>query len=142
MAAYRQAQRRELAFSFVNAGMKVAIEPGSGIVENLSIFCGGVGPTLVKPTQTCRRLVGRCVYRQVYVDSERSAAVTAPVSLLQAVGGGSSFLKEDVDVSSGRAGYRKTLAISFFFKFYMHVVLEMSERVGKQKVSHARFCLK
>lgn len=58
VAAYRQAQRREFAFSLVNAGMKVALRSGSNIVESLSIFYGGVGATLIKPTQTCQRLVG------------------------------------------------------------------------------------
>ncbi|XP_028281008.1 aldehyde oxidase 5 isoform X2 [Parambassis ranga] len=113
VAVYRQAQRRELAFSFVNAGMKVAIEPRSDIVKKLSIFYGGVGPTLVKPTQTCQQLVGRSWGQDL---------------LSEACG----LLKDDVDVSKvihgGRAEYRKTLAISFFFKFYMHVVLEISER--------------
>lgn len=49
------------------------------------------------------------------------------------------FIKEDVDVSlsihGGRAEYRKTLAISFFFKFYMQVALEMRERVGKLQIT-------
>lgn len=59
VAAYRQAQRREFSFSFVNAGMKVAIKEGTDIVESLNIFYGGVGLTLVKPGQTCGQLIGR-----------------------------------------------------------------------------------
>lgn len=48
------------------------------------------------------------------------------------------FLKEDVDVSpvihGGEGEYRKTLVISFFFKFYMQVVLEMRDRVSKLSI--------
>uniref|UniRef100_A0A3B4ULP1 Aldehyde oxidase 5 n=1 Tax=Seriola dumerili TaxID=41447 RepID=A0A3B4ULP1_SERDU len=113
VAAYRQAQRREFAFSFVNAGMKVAIRAGTDIVESLSIYYGGVGSTLVKPGQTCKQLVGQSWGEDLLSEACR-------------------FLKEDVDVSpsihGGRAEYRKSLAISFFFKFYMQVVLEMTER--------------
>lgn len=61
VAAHRQAQRREFAFSFVNAGMKVVMREGTDMVESLNIYYGGVGSTLVKPRQTCRQLVGRFV---------------------------------------------------------------------------------
>ncbi|XP_044200638.1 aldehyde oxidase 5 [Thunnus albacares] len=113
VAAYRQAQRREFAFSFVNAGIKVAIREGSDIVESLNIYYGGVGSTLVKPGRTCQQLVGRSWGEDLLSEACR-------------------FLKEDVDVSpmihGGKAEYRKTLTISFFFKFYMQVVLEMRDR--------------
>ncbi|XP_051284247.1 aldehyde oxidase 5 isoform X1 [Dicentrarchus labrax] len=113
VAAYRQAQRREFAFSFLNAGMKVAIKEGTDVVESLSIYYGGVGPTLVKPKLTCQQLVSRSWGEDLLSE-------------------GCRLLKEDVDVSpsihGGRAEFRKTLAISFFFKFYMQVVLEMRER--------------
>ncbi|XP_071320850.1 aldehyde oxidase 5 isoform X2 [Trachinotus anak] len=113
IAAYRQAQRREFAFSFVNAGMKVVIREGTDIVESLNIYYGGVGSTLVKPRQTCQQLVGWSWGEDLLSEA-------------------CCLLKEDVDVPSsihgGRAEYRKSLAISFFFKFYMQVVLEMRER--------------
>uniref|UniRef100_A0A8C4IN06 xanthine dehydrogenase n=1 Tax=Dicentrarchus labrax TaxID=13489 RepID=A0A8C4IN06_DICLA len=119
VAAYRQAQRREFAFSFLNAGMKVAIKEGTDVVESLSIYYGGVGPTLVKPKLTCQQLVSRSWGEDLLSE-------------------GCRLLKEDVDVSpsihGGRAEFRKTLAISFFFKFYMQVVLEMRERVGKLRI--------
>uniref|UniRef100_A0A4W5RJZ4 xanthine dehydrogenase n=1 Tax=Hucho hucho TaxID=62062 RepID=A0A4W5RJZ4_9TELE len=59
VSAFRQAQRREFAFSIVNAGMKVVFKEGSNIVESLNIYYGGVGPTLVKVGRTCQKLVGR-----------------------------------------------------------------------------------
>ncbi|KAF0045812.1 hypothetical protein F2P81_002341 [Scophthalmus maximus] len=113
VAWYRQAQRREFAFAIVNAGMKVAVREGTDIVESLNVYYGGVGSTLVKCGRTCQQLVGRRWGEDLLTDACR-------------------FIKEDVDVSlsihGGRAEYRKTLAISFFFKFYMQVALEMRER--------------
>ncbi|XP_029597151.1 aldehyde oxidase 1-like [Salmo trutta] len=57
----KPAQRREFAFSIVNAGMKVVFRKGSNKVESLNIYYGGVGPTLVKVGHTCQKLVGQCV---------------------------------------------------------------------------------
>ncbi|XP_034470133.1 aldehyde oxidase 5 [Hippoglossus hippoglossus] len=138
VAAYRQAQRREFAFSLVNAGMKVVIREGTDIVESLNIYYGGVGPTLVRPGRTCQQLVGRyvCIFRfccklLIRVVTEQTRVSSRPWGenlLTEAC----HFLKEDVDVSSsihgGKGEYRKSLVFSFFFKFYMQVVLEMGER--------------
>uniref|UniRef100_A0A3Q1HX01 Aldehyde oxidase 5 n=1 Tax=Acanthochromis polyacanthus TaxID=80966 RepID=A0A3Q1HX01_9TELE len=104
VAAYRQAQRREFAFSFVNAGMKVAIREGTDIVESLKVYYGGVGSTLVKAEQTCEDFL-----------SEACRLLNVDINVSPSIHG-------------GRAEYRKTLAVSFFFKFYMQVVLEMTER--------------
>uniref|UniRef100_A0A8C4ILU3 2Fe-2S ferredoxin-type domain-containing protein n=1 Tax=Dicentrarchus labrax TaxID=13489 RepID=A0A8C4ILU3_DICLA len=125
VAAYRQAQRREFAFSFLNAGMKVAIKEGTDVVESLSIYYGGVGPTLVKPKLTCQQLVSRSWGEDLLSE-------------------GCRLLKEDVDVSpsihGGRAEFRKTLAISFFFKFYMQVVLEMRDHIVNFKLHIIQHC--
>uniref|UniRef100_A0A3B4Z5M9 Aldehyde oxidase-like n=1 Tax=Stegastes partitus TaxID=144197 RepID=A0A3B4Z5M9_9TELE len=113
VAAYRQAQRREFAFSFVNAGMKAVIREGTDTVESLSVYYGGVGPAVVKPKRTCQQLVGWSWREDFLSEACR-------------------LLNEDIDVSpaihGGKAEYRKALAVSFFFKFYMQVVLEMRER--------------
>ena len=59
MWAYRQALRREFAFSIVNAGMIVTLREGTDEVESLQVFYGGVAPTLVKARRTCKELTGR-----------------------------------------------------------------------------------
>uniref|UniRef100_A0A4W5RZF3 Aldehyde oxidase 5 n=1 Tax=Hucho hucho TaxID=62062 RepID=A0A4W5RZF3_9TELE len=68
VSAFRQAQRREFAFSIVNAGMKVVFKEGSNIVESLNIYYGGVGPTLVKVGLTPQALrcsaLGRCATQE------------------------------------------------------------------------------
>lgn len=46
---------------------------------------------------------------------------------------GTQLLEEEITVPStapgGQEEYRKTLVLSFFFKFYMKVLLELQERV-------------
>ncbi|KAJ3584143.1 hypothetical protein NHX12_014639, partial [Muraenolepis orangiensis] len=53
--AYRQAQRREFAFSIVNAGMKVSFRAGSHEVQSLNVFYGGVSRSLVRAKHTSRQ---------------------------------------------------------------------------------------
>uniref|UniRef100_A0A8C7LI67 xanthine dehydrogenase n=1 Tax=Oncorhynchus kisutch TaxID=8019 RepID=A0A8C7LI67_ONCKI len=117
VSAFRQAQRREFAFSIVNAGMKVLFREGTNIVESLNIYYGGVGPTLVKVGRTCQKLVGRSWGEDLLADACR-------------------LLEEEVELSDsahgGKVEYRKTLTTSFFFKFYMQVLQELRERVHIQ----------
>ncbi|XP_056157552.1 aldehyde oxidase 5 [Lampris incognitus] len=113
VGVFRQAQRRELAFSIVNAGMKVFIKEGTNLVESINIFYGGLGPTLVRARRTCQQLVGQSWDENLLSEACR-------------------LLEEDVEVSpsvhGGKAEYRKTLILSFFFKFYMQMVLELTEK--------------
>uniref|UniRef100_A0A671SQ22 Aldehyde oxidase 5 n=1 Tax=Sinocyclocheilus anshuiensis TaxID=1608454 RepID=A0A671SQ22_9TELE len=102
VSAFRQSQRREFAFSIVNAGMRVVFRHNSNVVENLDIFYGGVGPTLVKARHTCKELMGRKWDEKLLVE-------------------GTQFLEEEMY-------YRKTLVLRFFFKFYMQVLLEIQQK--------------
>uniref|UniRef100_A0A9J7XUY5 FAD-binding PCMH-type domain-containing protein n=1 Tax=Cyprinus carpio carpio TaxID=630221 RepID=A0A9J7XUY5_CYPCA len=107
VSAFRQAQRREFSFSIVNSGMRVTFRHDSNVVENLDIFYGGVGPTLVKARHTCKELMGR------YSHLEKLLVV------------GTQLLEEEIYVPptapGGQEEYRKALVLSFFFKFYMQV---------------------
>ncbi|XP_051550621.1 aldehyde oxidase 3-like [Myxocyprinus asiaticus] len=113
VSAFRQAQRREFAFSIVNAGMRVVFRQDSNVVEHLDIFYGGVGPTLVKARHTCMQLIGRPWNEKLLAE-------------------GIQLLEEEISLPptapGGREEYRKALVLSFFFKFYMQVLLELKER--------------
>ncbi|XDV22679.1 hypothetical protein PO909_027525 [Leuciscus waleckii] len=113
VSTFRQAQRREFAFSIVNAGMRVSFSHDSNVVEHLDIFYGGVGPTLVKARHTCKELMGRKWDEKLLVE-------------------GTQLLEEEISVPptapGGREEYRKALVLSFFFKFYMQVLLELQQR--------------
>uniref|UniRef100_A0A8C1JUK5 Aldehyde oxidase 5 n=1 Tax=Cyprinus carpio TaxID=7962 RepID=A0A8C1JUK5_CYPCA len=107
VSAFRQAQRREFSFSIVNSGMRVTFRHDSNVVENLDIFYGGVGPTLVKARHTCKELMGRKWDEKLLVV-------------------GTQLLEEEIYVPptapGGQEEYRKALVLSFFFKFYMQEV--------------------
>uniref|UniRef100_A0A8C2FD45 Aldehyde oxidase 5 n=1 Tax=Cyprinus carpio TaxID=7962 RepID=A0A8C2FD45_CYPCA len=113
VSAFRQAQRREFAFSIVNSGMRVTFRHDSNVVENLDIFYGGVGPTLVKARHTCKELMGRKWDEKLLVV-------------------GTQLLEEEIYVPptapGGQEEYRKALVLSFFFKFYMQVLLELQQK--------------
>uniref|UniRef100_A0A8C1K0M3 Aldehyde oxidase 5 n=1 Tax=Cyprinus carpio TaxID=7962 RepID=A0A8C1K0M3_CYPCA len=115
VSAFRQAQRREFSFSIVNSGMRVTFRHDSNVVENLDIFYGGVGPTLVKARHTCKELMGRKWDEKLLVV-------------------GTQLLEEEIYVPptapGGQEEYRKALVLSFFFKFYMQVTLELQQKVG------------
>uniref|UniRef100_A0A8C2EN16 xanthine dehydrogenase n=1 Tax=Cyprinus carpio TaxID=7962 RepID=A0A8C2EN16_CYPCA len=114
VSAFRQAQRREFAFSIVNSGMRVTFRHDSNVVENLDIFYGGVGPTLVKARHTCKELMGRKWDEKLLVV-------------------GTQLLEEEIYVPptapGGQEEYRKALVLSFFFKFYMQVLLELQQKL-------------
>uniref|UniRef100_A0A8C1JZ99 Aldehyde oxidase 5 n=1 Tax=Cyprinus carpio TaxID=7962 RepID=A0A8C1JZ99_CYPCA len=113
VSAFRQAQRREFSFSIVNSGMRVTFRHDSNVVENLDIFYGGVGPTLVKARHTCKELMGRKWDEKLLVV-------------------GTQLLEEEIYVPptapGGQEEYRKALVLSFFFKFYMQVTLELQQK--------------
>uniref|UniRef100_A0A671NEV5 Aldehyde oxidase 5 n=1 Tax=Sinocyclocheilus anshuiensis TaxID=1608454 RepID=A0A671NEV5_9TELE len=97
VSAFRQAQRREFAFSIVNSGMRVAFRHDSNVVENLDIFYGDVGSTLVKARHACKELMGRKWDEKLLVE-------------------GTQLLEEEMYVPptapGGQEEYRKALVLS------------------------------
>uniref|UniRef100_A0A8C9U8Q7 Aldehyde oxidase 5 n=1 Tax=Scleropages formosus TaxID=113540 RepID=A0A8C9U8Q7_SCLFO len=118
VSAFRQAQRREFAFSIVNAGMKVVFKEGTDTVQSLSIFYGGMGPTLLRVKRTCEGLVGMSWNEGLLEEACRLLA--EEVALPPTAHG-------------GKTEFRSILSLSFFFKFYMQVVQELREKVGRHK---------
>uniref|UniRef100_A0A3B4BGH6 Uncharacterized protein n=1 Tax=Periophthalmus magnuspinnatus TaxID=409849 RepID=A0A3B4BGH6_9GOBI len=106
VAAFRQAQRRELAFSIVNAGMKVTLQRDSNTIQSLRIFYGGVGPTLVTPALTCQRIRGCSRSWGEDLLSEACSSLTEEVRVSASIPG-------------GKHEYRKTLIwiVSFLCVF-------------------------
>nr|XP_006636840.1 PREDICTED: aldehyde oxidase-like isoform X1 [Lepisosteus oculatus] len=113
VSAFRQAQRREFAFSIVNSGMRVVFEEGTNVVKSLNIFYGGVGPTLIRASYTCQELAGRLWDEKTLQEACR-------------------LLGEEISLSpsapGGRVEFKKTLTLSFFFKFYMQVLQKLKNR--------------
>uniref|UniRef100_A0A0G2K1Z5 Aldehyde oxidase 3 n=1 Tax=Rattus norvegicus TaxID=10116 RepID=A0A0G2K1Z5_RAT len=112
VSAFRQAPRQQNAFAIVNAGMRVAFKEDTNTITDLSILYGGIGATVVS-AKSCQQLIGRCWDEEMLDDAGRM--IREEVSLLTAAPG-------------GMVEYRKTLAISFLFKFYLDVLKQLKRR--------------
>ncbi|XP_045150821.1 aldehyde oxidase 3-like isoform X2 [Echinops telfairi] len=113
VSAFRQAPRQQNALATVNAGMRVLFKDGTHTIADLSIFYGGVGPTTRSATKSCRQLIGRCWDERMLSDACRLVLdeVTLPDS-----------------APGGMVEFRRTLMISFLFKFYLDVLQQLKMR--------------
>nr|XP_038939552.1 aldehyde oxidase 2 isoform X1 [Rattus norvegicus] len=110
VSAFRQAQCHQNALPDVNAGMRVLFKEGTDIIEELSIAYGGVGPTTVSAHRSCQQLLGRR-WNALLLD-EACRLLLDEVSLPGSAVG-------------GKVEFRRTLIVSFFFKFYLEVLQEL-----------------
>ncbi|XP_035954386.2 aldehyde oxidase isoform X2 [Halichoerus grypus] len=106
VSGFRQAQRQQNALAIVNSGMRVFFGEGGGIIRELSISYGGVGPTTVCAKNSCQELIGRPWNEEMLDAACRLVLdeVTLPGS-----------------APGGRVEFKRTLIISFLFKFYLEV---------------------
>ncbi|WAR00696.1 XDH-like protein [Mya arenaria] len=105
-AGYKQAYRREDDIATVNAGMRVVFEDNTNVIKELSLAYGGMAITTVMPTRTMTEVIGRCWDDWLVDDVCR-------------------LLAEEMPLAAGSPGgmveYRRSLTLSFFFKFYLTV---------------------
>ncbi|XP_037704740.1 aldehyde oxidase-like [Choloepus didactylus] len=106
VSAFRQAQRQQNALAIVNSGMRVFFGEGEGIIRELSIYYGGVGPTTIYAKNSCQKLIGR-PWNEKMLDVA-CRLVLDEVSLPGSAPG-------------GRVEFKRTLIVSFLFKFYLEV---------------------
>ncbi|XP_036784021.2 aldehyde oxidase isoform X1 [Manis pentadactyla] len=106
VSAFRQAQRPQNALAIVNSGMRVLFGEGDGIIRELSISYGGVGPTTICAKNSCQKLIGRPWNEEMLDVACR--LVLDEVSLPGSAPG-------------GKVEFKRTLIISFLFKFYLEV---------------------
>ncbi|VDM24158.1 unnamed protein product [Toxocara canis] len=106
LRAFKQAQRREDDIAIVNSALMVEFEEQTNIVKWIRIAYGGMAPITKMAFHTQMALHQRKWDRELLEKGidELRAEFTLPG-----------------DVPGGMARYRQTLAISFFFKFYLHV---------------------
>ncbi|XP_073949617.1 xanthine dehydrogenase-like [Choristoneura fumiferana] len=105
--AYKQAKRKEDDISIVTAAFNVEFEDNSLVVKEARLCFGGMGPTT------------RCAVKS----SELMKGLTWNNKILSAVC--DSLAREfelDISVPGGMAEYRKSLCVSFFFRFYLDVL--------------------
>ncbi|KAM6307643.1 LOW QUALITY PROTEIN: aldehyde oxidase-like [Aegotheles albertisi] len=107
VSAFRQAPRRENALPITNVGMRVLFEEDTDIIKDLSIFYGGAVSTTICAKQTCWTHIGRHWNEQML--DEACRLVLKEIAL--------------PDSASGeKVAYKKTLVISFFYRFFLQVL--------------------
>uniref|UniRef100_A0A5B7CCF3 xanthine dehydrogenase n=1 Tax=Davidia involucrata TaxID=16924 RepID=A0A5B7CCF3_DAVIN len=109
---FKQAHRRDDDIAIVNAGMRVCLEEKNDkwIVSDASIVYGGVAPFSLSASKTKDFLIGKN-WNQ---DLLRGALKALEKDIL---------LKEDAP--GGMVEFRKSLTLSFFFKFFLWVSHQM-----------------
>uniref|UniRef100_A0A8D1E5M6 FAD-binding PCMH-type domain-containing protein n=1 Tax=Sus scrofa TaxID=9823 RepID=A0A8D1E5M6_PIG len=112
VSAFRQAECQQNALADVNTGMRVLFRDGTDTVEDLSIAYGGVGAATVSAQKSCQQLLGRR-WDELLLD-EACRLLLDEVSLPGWAPG-------------GRVEFRRTLVVSFFFKFYLEVLQELKK---------------
>ncbi|XP_053217062.1 aldehyde oxidase 4-like isoform X3 [Podarcis raffonei] len=107
VSAFRQAERRKNALSVTNSSMRVLFQPGTGVIKDMAILYGGIGPTTVSARNTCQKLIGSNWDEEMLNEACR-------------------LILEEIILSPSAPGakveYRRTLLVSFFFRFYLQVL--------------------
>jgi xanthine dehydrogenase/oxidase len=108
--AYKQSKRKDDDIAIVNAALRISLDDAH-TVESVDLVYGGMAPTTIGAKKAMAFLKGK-----KFTD-------------LQTLEGVMDQLEEDFDlrfgVPGGMATYRKSLALSFFYKFYHEVLAEL-----------------
>ncbi|KAF1997919.1 xanthine dehydrogenase [Amniculicola lignicola CBS 123094] len=110
MRAYKQAKRKDDDIAIVNAALRLSLNENH-IVESADLVYGGMAPITIAAKKAMEFLQGK-----KFTD-------------LPTLEGTMGALGEDFDlrfgVPGGMATYRKSLALSFFYKFYHEVLSKL-----------------
>ncbi|XAR60386.1 Xanthine dehydrogenase, partial [Bertholletia excelsa] len=109
---FKQAHRRDDDIALVNAGMRVCLEERNEkwVVSDASIVYGGVAPFSLSATKTKNYLISKAWNREL---------LQGALEVLQK----DILLKEDAP--GGMVEFRRSLTLSFFFKFFLWVSHQM-----------------
>ncbi|MQM12725.1 hypothetical protein Taro_045645, partial [Colocasia esculenta] len=112
---FKQAHRRDDDIALVNAGMRVYLEENGQNFKiiDVSIVYGGVAPVSLAASQTEASLIGKIWNKKLLDDALTSLT-------------GEIFLGENAP--GGMVEFRKSLTLSFFFKFFLWVSQQLSDK--------------
>lgn len=118
---FKQAHRRDDDIAIVNAGMRVFLEEKGEelVVSDASIVYGGVAPFSLSARKTKELIIGKSWTQELL----RSALKILPTDII---------IKEDAP--GGMVDFRKSLTLSFFFKFFLWVSHQMD---GKKSIKES-----
>uniref|UniRef100_A0A8C0BKS3 2Fe-2S ferredoxin-type domain-containing protein n=1 Tax=Buteo japonicus TaxID=224669 RepID=A0A8C0BKS3_9AVES len=114
ISAFRQAESQKNALSIVNSGMRILFSPGTDTIVDLSILYGGIGSTILSARKSCEKLIGRQWNDQMLNEACRLVLeeIFLPPSAL-----------------GRKVEYRRTLLVSFLFRFYLEVLHGLNQMV-------------
>lgn len=108
--AYKQAKRKDDDIAIVTAAFRVRLD-SDNLVSSVSLAYGGMAPKTVEAKETMNGLTGQKWHS--------SATLTATLASL------AEEFDLDFGVPGGMATYRKTLAMSLFFRFWHEVIADL-----------------
>uniref|UniRef100_A0A8D3E3Y3 xanthine dehydrogenase n=1 Tax=Scophthalmus maximus TaxID=52904 RepID=A0A8D3E3Y3_SCOMX len=123
--AFRQAPRKESSFATVTTGMRVFFSEASRVVQDISIYYGGMGPTTVSAARTCKALIAR-----PWDDEVLSRAYDVLLDELAL----------PPSEPGGKVEFRRSLTLSFLFKFNLEI-LQKSNPACRSSRSQKIMCL-
>ncbi|KAK3684039.1 molybdopterin binding aldehyde oxidase/xanthine dehydrogenase [Podospora appendiculata] len=119
---YKQAKRKDDDIAIVTAALKLRLGD-DGVIEACNLVYGGMAPMTVAAKKANAYLTGK------------------KFAELETLEGAMNALEQDFDlqfgVPGGMASYRKSLALSFFYRFYHEIMLSMggeAEKVDEEVV--------
>uniref|UniRef100_A0A3Q3WMR6 Uncharacterized protein n=1 Tax=Mola mola TaxID=94237 RepID=A0A3Q3WMR6_MOLML len=112
---FRHAPRKESSFATVTTGMRVFFSKGSRVVQDVSIYYGGMGPITTSAAKTCAAIITR-----PWDDETLSMAYDVLLDEL--------FLPPSAP--GGKVEFRRSLTLSFLFRFNLEVLQKLREMVG------------
>ncbi|XP_063285940.1 aldehyde oxidase 1-like [Pelobates fuscus] len=114
VSAFRQAPRERNAYATVNAGMRVRFNEGTDVIQEMDIYYGCIGSTTLSANKATKALISR--HWDEAMLKEACKLVLDEISLAPSASG-------------GKVEYRRTLTISFLFKFYLQVLQSLQKPV-------------
>lgn len=118
--AYKQARRREDDIAIVNMAVQIGIKNRTDIIDSISFGIGGMAPSVVTAPITQARLRG--------LPWNRDTLEIAYKSLLE-------DLPLDPDAPGGMITYRKSLALSLFFRCFLTMCKNLSVKIDPRELS-------
>lgn len=108
--AYKQAKRKDDDIAIVTAAFRLRVDDDD-IVSDVSLAYGGMAPMTIVSSRAMKYLLGKSWQSSTTLD-ETMKILTEEFNL-------------KYDVPGGLASYRRTLAISIFFRFWHEVVSDL-----------------
>ncbi|KKA20457.1 Xanthine dehydrogenase [Rasamsonia emersonii CBS 393.64] len=108
--SYKQSKRKEDDIAIVTAGFRVRLNE-KGIVEDVSLAYGGMAPVTLLATDCAKFLIGK--------QWKSSQTLQGALKTLE------QTFQLPYGVPGGMATYRRTLALSMFFRFWHEVIAEI-----------------